>query len=102
MKVAKEEWIEERCIIIDKEMPAGSSNKAYNTPRPSRRTVSPSPVLDQTQIFSPRLPQSYTRSTAYCSDFYNYPLRSDLSLFQNDPRPEADDESPCALKAEAG
>ncbi|KAH3769295.1 hypothetical protein DPMN_170545 [Dreissena polymorpha] len=53
--------------------------------RPSQRPVSPCPVFNQTLtgISLPRVP-----------------LQPHSSLLQNDPRPEADNETPSILKAE--
>ncbi|KAH3894038.1 hypothetical protein DPMN_018195 [Dreissena polymorpha] len=91
MKEAKEEWIEEKCFIINKKMTACSSKKTL------MKTVIPRPVLYQmlTGIYLPRVPQSKTaRWTKYCSD--RYPLQQN----SNDPRPEANNKSPSILKAE--
>ena len=40
MKAAKEEWIEEQCKNIEKEMTSGNSKEAYNTLRAHNETNS--------------------------------------------------------------
>ncbi|KAH3715509.1 hypothetical protein DPMN_058220 [Dreissena polymorpha] len=62
MKEVKEEWIEEQCIIIDKEMTAGSSKKAYITLKPLMKTSQLKLVLHQMLmgISLQRVPKSKT------------------------------------------
>ena len=84
MKEAKEEWHKEQCIIIDKVMTAGSSKNAYGTRKTLAKTSQPKVNV----ILLTEIATFLNRWHEYCS------------LLQNDPRLEADDESPPILKEE--
>ncbi|KAH3724518.1 hypothetical protein DPMN_050337 [Dreissena polymorpha] len=62
MKEANEEWIEEQGIIIDKEMSAGSSKKAYSIPKILTKTSQSkaSVISDADEISLPRVLQFLT------------------------------------------
>jgi exonuclease III len=101
MKEAKEEWIEEQCDSIDKEMTTGSSKQAYSTLKTLTKTSQPkaSVIADADGNLLTESAAVLSRWTEYCSDLYNYPLQPDSSLLQSQPRQEVDD-SPPVLKAE--
>ena len=102
MKVAKEEWIEEQCDVINKEMMMGNSKQAYSTLKILTKTSQPKTAVIE-DADGNLLTENATvlnRWTKYCCSLYNYELRSDPSLLQNDPRPRLDDESPSVLKGE--
>ena len=73
MKAAKEEWIEEQCKNIEKEMMSGSSKEAYNTLKAVTKTQQyKSPVIEDGSG------NNLTESTAalnqwteYCSGLHN-------------------------------
>ncbi|KAH3805120.1 hypothetical protein DPMN_133417 [Dreissena polymorpha] len=85
MTNAKEEWIKEKLMEIDKEVIPKSSKKAYSTHKTLTKTS--------------QHKASYIADTEYGSAIYN-PIEQDPRLLQNNPKPEGNDESPSILKAD--
>ncbi|KAH3898268.1 hypothetical protein DPMN_022491 [Dreissena polymorpha] len=71
---------------IDKEVIPKSSKKAYSTIKTLTKTS--------------QHKANYISDTEYGSAIYNYPIEQDPRLLQNNPKPEANDESPSILKAD--
>lgn len=67
---------------------------------PTRTLVSPSAIADVNGNLLTESTAILNRWTEYCSDQSNYPLWPYNCLFQNDPRSEADDDSPWLPKEE--
>ena len=94
MRAAKEEWTEEQCKNIEKEM-SGNSKGAYNTHKALTKTQQhQSAVIED---FSGNILMESTavlnRWTEHCSGLYNCELHPDTSLIQSNQSPTQEAES---------
>ena len=101
MKEARENWIEEQCDTIEKSMVTGDSKAAYNTLKVLTKTSQPrTAVIDNKdgKLLTDK-DQVLERWTEYCNGLYNYELKPDRSILQ-DQYPQDEEESPPILKEE--
>jgi hypothetical protein len=86
MKTAKEEWLNQQCKTIQKELERGNSKPAHETlkkitnPQQNKTTV----IEDSSGELLTESFAVLTRWTEYCRELYNYPIEPDISLLDSD------------------
>ncbi|GFR70433.1 endonuclease-reverse transcriptase [Elysia marginata] len=82
MKEAKEKWIDDQCVPIEKGMSSGKSKQAFSTLKMLTKTLQPKVNLieDKDGRLLTDDEDIMQRWSEYCSDLYNYELQPDLSI----------------------
>ena len=98
MKKAKDDWIQDQCASINKDMNNNRSNKkAYNTlklltKRNQKKTMI---ILDKDDKPIAEHEAVMKRWTEYCNELYNYPIKTNVKLNHNEAnKAEADTSLP--------
>lgn len=101
MKEVKEEWIEEQCKTIDRDMESGNSKQAYGTLKALTKTSQPRTAVieDHDGKLLTDGEDVLKRWTDYCKDLYNYKLQPDTSILNTQRSPE-EEPSPPILREE--
>ena len=95
MRAAKEEWTEEQCKNIEKEMTSGKSKGAYNTLKALTKSQKHKSAVieDSSRDILTESTAVLNQWTEYCSDLYNCELHPDTSLLQSNQSPTQEAES---------
>ena len=102
MRKAKQNWIDEQCSSIDRDMERGSSREAYKTLKSITTTTMPRAAVidDKDGNLLTDSKKVLERWTEYCSGLYNYQIDLDTSVLDNNQAPRTANESPPVLKTE--
>ena len=84
IQIAKEEWIEEQCSVIEKGMETSNSKNAYSTLKSLTKTsqLRTAVINDQDGKLITDSKKVLKRWSEYCKGLYNYEIHPDTSLLQ--------------------
>ena len=90
MKEAKEQWINDQCDIIEKNIERGNSKEAFSTLKKLTKTQQnrASVIEDSSGELLTESSAVLTRWTQYCQELYNYPIQPDNGLIKGDITPQ--------------
>ena len=93
IRIAKQNWIDEQCNKIEKDMARGNSKHAYATLKKLTKncTAKTSVIEDKNGVLLTESNDIMYRWTEYCKELYNYQIKPDTNIIknqQNTIRPE--------------